>query len=186
QFLVVEIDGEPVAFSESVLVDSRGDIQWLHVAAMYRGEGIGDRLFKATKERLEEGGAETIRGIVIADNNEGNTFYERRGLVKVDETTVEIDGTPFRENIYVDEEQTSVPTIEGAEGQTLYVDKTDADRGSKGAIYTVYTDGRQENRYGYYCGACESIVTAMDTMGAIECDSCGNRVKPTRWDAAYM
>ena len=100
--LVAETAGEPVAFSESVIADDRGDIHWLHVAAMYRGEGLGQELYEATRERLENAGVETIRGLVLADNSEGNRFWENQGLTKVGEGSVEIDGTAFVENVYVD------------------------------------------------------------------------------------
>ena len=185
QLLIAEEDGEPVAFSESVLVDSRGDIHWLHVAAMYRGQGIGHALYEETRQRLEDAGAETIRGLVLADNTEGNRFWEKRGLTKVGEGSVEIDGTAFVENIYVDHEGSEIQPIV-VEDRELYVDRSDSDRGSKAAFYTVYSEEDRENKYGYYCGSCESLVTSMDSMGRLECDSCGNQLKPTRWDAAYM
>jgi len=183
--LIVEQDGEPVAFSESVLVDSRGDIHWLHVAAMYRGEGIGQRLYEKTRERLGEAGAETIRGLVLAMNSEGNQFWRDRGLKKVGEGTVEIDGTAFVENIYVDEDDVDLQPIV-VDDRELYIDRSDSERGSKGPFYTVYADEDGENRYSYFCGSCDTLITSMDTMGRLSCEECGNQLKPTRWDAAYM
>lgn len=183
--LIAELDGEPVAFSESVLIGDRGDIHWLHVAAMFRGEGIGQALYEATRNRLESEGAEAIRGLVLAENSEGNRFWKQRGLNKVGEGTVEIDGTPFIENIYLDAEATSLQPIV-VEDKELFVDRTDFERGSSGPFYTVYSDEDRQNKYGYYCGSCETIVTSMDTMGRMECDECGNRRKPSRWDAAYL
>lgn len=183
--LVAEREGEPVAFSESAVVDGRGDIHWLHVAAMFRGEGIGQALYEETRERLLEAGAETIRGLVLAMNSEGNRFWEDRGLTKVGEGSVEIDGTAFVENVYVDQDHVDLQPIV-VDDRELYIDRTDSDRGSEGPFYTVYTDGNHENQYGYYCGACESLVTSMDSMGRLSCEECGNQMKPTRWDAAYM
>jgi ribosomal protein S18 acetylase RimI-like enzyme len=183
--LVVEQDGEPVAFSESVLVDGRGDIHWIHVAAMYRGEGIGQRLYEETRERLGAAGAETIRGLVLAMNSEGNQFWKDRGLTKVGEGTVEIDGTAFVENIYVDEDDIDLQPVV-VDDRELYIDRSDSERGSKGAFYTVYTDEEGENRYSYICGFCDTLITSMDTMGRLSCEECGNQLKPTRWDVAYM
>jgi ribosomal protein S18 acetylase RimI-like enzyme len=183
--LIAEENGDPVGFSESVLVDDRGDIHWLHVAAMYRGEGIGHRLYEETRERLEDAGAETIRGLVLSMNSEGNRFWENRGLTKVGEGTVEIDGTAYVENIYVEEDSAGLqPTV--LDDKELYIDRNDSERGSDGAFYTVYTDEDRQNRYGYYCGSCENLVTSMDSMGRLQCENCGNQLKPTRWDAAYM
>ncbi|MFQ3317971.1 MAG: ribosomal protein S18 acetylase RimI-like enzyme [Natronomonas sp.] len=183
--LVAEKDGEPVAFSESVLVDDRGDIHWLHVAAMHRGEGIGQQLYEETRERLEDAGADRIRGLVLAMNSGGNRFWENRGLTKVGEGTVEIDGTAFVENIYVDADAVELQPVV-VDDRELYIDRTDSDRGSDGAFYTVYTDEERDSQYGYYCGACDSLATSMDSMGRLVCDECGNQLKPTRWDAAYM
>lgn len=183
--LVAEKDGEPVAFSESALVDDRGDIHWIHVAAMHRGEGIGQAMYEETRSQLEDAGAETIRGLVLSMNTEGNRFWENRGLQKAGEGTVEIDGTAFVENIYVDEDAVELQPVV-VDGQELYIDRNDSSRGSSGPFYTVYTDEEGENHHSYYCGSCESLVTSMDTMGRLSCEECGNQLKPTRWDAAYM
>ena len=183
--LIAEEDGETAAFSESVVSGDRGDIHWLHVAAMYRGQGLGRQLYEETRERLGERGAETIRGLVLADNSEGNRFWENQGLTRVGEGSVEIDGDAFVENIYVDEESVDVQPIV-IDGNEHYIDRSDVDRGSEGPFYTVYTDEARENKYGYYCGACENLVTSMDAMGRLECEECGNTLKPSRWDAAYM
>lgn len=185
-FLVVERDDEIVAFSESVLVEGQGDILWLHVTPMYRGEGIGETLFETTVETLEEAGADTVRGLVLADNSEGNAFYERHGLTKAGEGTVEINGTEYIENIYVRQDPVELEPLAGPDGDSLFVDHTDTDRGSKGAFQTVYADPDRDTKYGYYCTNCESLVTSMDAMGRLECNECGNVSKPTRWDAAYM
>ena len=183
--LLAELEGEPVAFSESVAAGDRGDIHWLHVAAMYRGKGIGRELYEATRDRLEDAGAETIRGLVLADNSEGNRFWEAQGLTKAGEGSVEIDGTTFVENVYVDREAIDLEPVV-VDGRELYVDRSDADRGSADDFYSVYDDEARETKYGYYCGACRTLVTSMDAMGRLECPECNNARKPTRWDAAYM
>ncbi|MFB6211740.1 MAG: DUF5816 domain-containing protein, partial [Halobacteriales archaeon] len=35
------------------------------------------------------------------------------------------------------------------------------------------------------CGNCETLNNAMDTMGRIVCNECGNTRKPEEWDAAH-
>jgi hypothetical protein len=77
-------------------------------------------------------------------------------------------------------------TVDTPDGQTLYVDSTDVERGKQGPFYVAFADSDHTRRWGYVCGNCESTRTAMDSMGRIECDSCGNVRKPTRWDAAYL
>jgi hypothetical protein len=74
-------------------------------------------------------------------------------------------------------------TTEG--GRTVYVDQSDVERGSKGAFLVVYADDEGETRWGYRCQNCETFDNAMDTMGRIECNACGNIRKPEEWDAAH-
>ena len=70
-------------------------------------------------------------------------------------------------------------------GKDVYVADDEAEVGSKGPFYAVYGTPERENRYGYYCSACESLDAAMDTMGRIVCNGCGNTRKPEEWDAAH-
>jgi rRNA maturation endonuclease Nob1 len=62
----------------------------------------------------------------------------------------------------------------------------DSSRGSQAPFFTVYEDHERTDKYGYYCGNCETLVTSMDSMGRMECTACGNQRKPTRWDSAYL
>jgi len=67
----------------------------------------------------------------------------------------------------------------------LYVDRSDAERGSEGPFYAVYTTPEATDRWGYFCSRCESLDNAMDTMGRIVCNQCPNVRKPDEWDAAH-
>ncbi|ELZ10387.1 DUF5816 domain-containing protein [Natrialba aegyptia] len=68
---------------------------------------------------------------------------------------------------------------------TVFVSETDGDRGSKGPFLIVYETNDAESRYGWFCTNCERIDNAMDSMGRIKCNRCGNFRKPTEWDAAH-
>lgn len=183
---VIEYENEGiVGFSESVLLDDSGDILWLHVDPMFRGEGIGARLFDVTQQALENKGATELRGRVLADNVEGNEFYEQHGLHLVGEDTVSIDGDEYVENIYSERDPERPQTVTH-EGHELYVLTTDSDRGSHGPFHSVYTDPEGEHKYGYFCANCGSLITSMDSMGRMHCEECGNVRKPTRWDSAHM
>lgn len=188
--IVGEHDGEPVGFTESALIEdddrTTADLLWLHVHPDYRGQGYGDELFEETRERLREAGAADLRGRVLSINEAGNTFYKKRGFVRAGEGEIEIDGRTHTEVLYVEAEPTGLQPITAEDGTTVYVDRDDVERGSIGAFHTVYMDEGRENLYGYYCGKCDTLANAMDAMGRIECDNCGNSRKPTRWDAAYM
>jgi hypothetical protein len=72
-----------------------------------------------------------------------------------------------------------------ADGATVYVARDELERGSEAPFAVVYTSPDRERRYGYACGNCESLDTAMDTMGRIVCGRCGNHKRPDEWDAAH-
>ena len=72
-----------------------------------------------------------------------------------------------------------------ADGATVYVDREDVERGAKGHFFVVYADGDASARWGYFCSNCETLDNAMDSMGRIECNVCGNIRKPDEWDAAH-
>ncbi|WP_121821305.1 DUF5816 domain-containing protein [Halostella salina] len=71
------------------------------------------------------------------------------------------------------------------EGETVYVDRGDGDRGTDGPFFVTYRTPDRERRYGWFCSNCETFDNAMDSMGRIECNVCGNFRKPTEWDAAH-
>lgn len=209
QFLVGERDGEVVAFADAVVVgdDETGDLHWLHVHPDHRGEGVAKTLLEETREALRERGVDVLRGMVLADNSEGNSFYRHYGFETVDEREIEIDGRRHVENVYVEQSEpglTAAVPAGGAEeaaseestdrlieattddGRTVYADRSDPDKGSMAPFFVAYADRDAESKYGYYCGNCESLATAMDSMGRIECGDCGNARKPSRWDASYL
>jgi hypothetical protein len=70
-------------------------------------------------------------------------------------------------------------------GETVYVSATDGDKGSKGPFLIAYETPDATRRYGWFCSNCESFDNAMDSMGRIQCNRCGNFRKPTEWDAAH-
>ena len=184
--LVADVDGQVVAFSDSVLSgDSTGEILWLHVDPDYRGEDYGEQLFEATREQLADRGATTLQGRVLADNVGGNTFYQQQGLQKVGEKEVDIDGTTYVENVYAQLEEDAVEPID-VDGETVYVNHENTETGSIAPFHVIFTEEGGEDIYGYWCSKCDSLANAMDAMGRIQCDNCGNARKPTRWDSAYL
>jgi len=74
---------------------------------------------------------------------------------------------------------------DGPDGERLYVDRADGDIGTKGPFHVVYTDADGEQRWGYFCGHCETFDNAMDSMGRIRCNDCSNLRKAEEWDAAH-
>ena len=70
-------------------------------------------------------------------------------------------------------------------GETVYVSATDGDKGSKAPFFVAYQSPNGAERYGWFCANCESFDNAMDSMGRIQCNRCGNFRKATEWDAAH-
>ncbi|MFT4923235.1 MAG: ribosomal protein S18 acetylase RimI-like enzyme [Haloarculaceae archaeon] len=185
--LVVEADDQVIGFSDSVLTgEHTAEILWLHIDPDYRGEDYGHKLYEATANHLRQIGATNLRGRVLADNAGGNTFYEDQGLTKVGQEEVEIDGTPYVENVYTEVEAERMEELSLDDGTAVYVDHDNEETGSVDSFHVVYADRGAEDIYGYWCANCQSFANSMDAMGRIQCDECGNTRKPTRWDAAYL
>ena len=193
-FLIVERDGEIAGFSQSELVGQQsntGHLLWLHVHPDHRGDGTGVRLLVRTREALLEAGADGIRCFVLADNEGGNQFYREHGFERAGQREVEIGDETFTENVYVEsdlEDEGEWGAIDEltVDGETIYVSYGEAARGSKSPFYTAYKTTDRRDRYALFCGNCDSIDNAMDAMGRVECNNCGNRRKATRWDASYL
>lgn len=69
------------------------------------------------------------------------------------------------------------------EGLTVFVADDEQEVGSKGPFYVVYKSDSREAQYGYFCSNCETINNAMDPMGRLVCNECGNTKRPEDWDA---
>ncbi|MFC7045490.1 GNAT family N-acetyltransferase [Halobacteriaceae archaeon GCM10025711] len=193
-YLVADDDGKVVAFSESLLVDETepaGEILWLHVLPNSRGEGVGTRLLEHTEDVLQDMGADYLAGLVIAENEVGNEFYRDHGYSLVGERDVEVTGVPYTEREYRkfwqdDAESEGLEIVATSGGETLYVDHHETLHANQGPFFAAYRDGEGENLYGWLCSNCDSFDNAMDSMGRLECNSCGNKRRPLRWDAAYL
>ena len=184
--LVAEVDGQVVAFSDAVITgEATAELLWLHVDPDYRGEGYGQQLFTGTRDRLAERDITYLMGRVLADNADGNFFYQQQGLSKVGEEEVDIDGTTYVENVYAEVEESGIEAVD-TDDTTVYVNHDSTETGSLAPFHVVYTERAGEEIYGYWCSKCEDFANAMDAMGRIQCDGCGNARKPTRWDSAYM
>ena len=194
QFLLAREDDEIVGFVQGALLQEdppAGEIDWLHVSPQFRGRRIGDQLLGQIQDQLENLGAQVLRGKVLAQNEAGTEFYQEHEFEDATSRTVSIRDEEFEELIYekpIGDQPTTevIETVTGPDGQDLVVSFSDADRGAEGPFYTVYLSDDLRERYGFYCGNCESIDTAMDAMGRIECNNCGNKRKATRWDASYL
>lgn len=68
-------------------------------------------------------------------------------------------------------------------GLTVYVAEDEQEIGTKGPFYVVYKAEDREERFGYLCSNCDTLNNAMDPMGRLVCNDCGNTKRPEDWDA---
>lgn len=193
-FVVAEDDDEIVGFAQGALVQEEplaAELYWLHVAPSKRDQGAGVQLLGTIQDTLEDRGAAVFRGMVLDGNEAGAEFYEDHGFERADSRPVEIGDREFEELVYekplADQPgEQVVEAIDGPDGQDLYVNYSEAERGARGPFYTTFSTRELDERYGFYCGNCRSIDNTMDSMGRIVCGNCGNKRKATRWDASYL
>ena len=189
-FLVATADGEVVGFSQSHVVEEidKGRILWLHVDPAHRGHGVATGLFDRTREALRDRGISRITGLVLSGNEDGNRFYDEHGFELLYDRTIEIAGATHDENVYGEPgiEVDELEPAETADGREVFVDPDEWSRGTEDLFYAAYSAPDRTERYGWFCTACESTDNAMDAMGRIVCNRCGNRRKATRWDASYL
>ena len=191
--LVVAVDGgDVVGFAEGYVENRRdpaGRIDWVHVDPDRRGEGIGRQLLKRIETALLDADVRTLEGAVLVANEQGTEFYEDEGYERSDEREVDIGDETFVEAVYTKEADEGGQVVTEArrteDGERVYVAFDESARGSRAPFFVTYTDPERTERYGWLCGNCDGTDVAMDSMERIECNDCGNRRKPVRWDAAY-
>ncbi|SDX87878.1 GNAT family N-acetyltransferase [Halobellus clavatus] len=194
-FVLAADEGGVVGFAQSEISEGRetvGYLDWLHVVPEHRGAGIGSQLLARLEQELIEADVDRLEGRVLTENEEGVTFYDDQGFSEVGERTVEIRDETFTERVYttfLDDDQgdpTGLDERRTEDGTSVHIAYDESVRGSDAPFFAVYLDGDRSERYGWMCGADDSLDIAMDTMERLECNGCGNRRKPVRWDAAYL
>lgn len=193
--LVAREDDEVAGFVEAEMDGESGTLTWLHVATEFRGMGAGSGLFEAARERLHDQGVENVRARELADNAEGQGFFEHFGFEEAEQDRIEIAGEDLVVEIFAEseaeldgeDETESEPreTVDTEDG-TVHIDRNEELPGESGPFFVAYTDEEYEEQYGFYCGHCESLVEAVDSMDRIECGTCGNLNKPDEWDGGYL
>jgi len=202
RLLVDERDDNVVGFVETKLTDtSTGELVWLHVEPEARGQGVGTDLFEQAAAQLRERAAEHVHGLVMAQNEEGNQFFERWGFERGESMERKIAGQPYQIQVFTgtpeefgdgiesdDSDEESVPA-DGeivVDDETRYIDTDEELPGDDGRFYVVFTDQAYDDQYGFYCSNCGTFVDAVDGQGKIVCGECGNVHQPEEWDKSYL
>lgn len=194
--LVGTHEASVVGFSQSSIVgedDSIGEIRWIHVHPDRREQGVGAELLDRTREVLRGQGVGRVRGVVLSGNDDGAEFYEDHGFERRERRRVTIGDNEYDELLFetgtsgteAPEPRRDVEPID-VDGTSGFVFYDEGERGSEGQFHPVYRERERDTLYGWQCGVCGSTDNAMDAMGRLECNECGNVLRPTRWDAAYL
>jgi ribosomal protein S18 acetylase RimI-like enzyme len=77
-----------------------GAILRLYILPDHRRASHGATLLDHARDVLSTRSIEEIQAMVLAENEQGNTFYRAHGFEKVGEADTEISGTTYRENTY--------------------------------------------------------------------------------------
>lgn len=80
---VAEVDGEVVGYAAGVPTDEAYDLGSIYVYPERQGEGIGSRLVDEIEAQAREEDYDTLRLVVMADNDHAREFYEARGFEHV-------------------------------------------------------------------------------------------------------
>jgi len=95
-------EDDVLGFSHGILgtEDWTGAILRLYVRPGDRRRGIGSELLDRTVDALVAQGAETVRAMVLAENDQGNEFYRTAGFEKVESARTRIGEEYHEENVY--------------------------------------------------------------------------------------
>lgn len=192
--LVAENDGEPVGFVTGTLVDGDGEIDWLFVDPEARGRGVGTELFEAIRDELESQGADTVRALILSENEEGDQFFEQFGYEEIDsreetlaeeEYTINVFGTETSEASDEHQELHQPETVETDDGETVHTGDEEIP-GTEAPFLRLYSDSELTEEYGFYCTNCGTMANVADGLDRIGCPNCGNEHRPDEWDDSYL
>lgn len=204
RLFVAEDDDLVVGMAETrINDDGDGELLWLHVDPGARGQGIGTELFEQATAQLRERTAEHVHALVMAQNEEGNQFFERWDFERGETEQHDIGDQTYRLEVFTntpeefddedmsggeqpDEEAVPEDGKLDVDGETRYVDVDEDIPGEDGQFFVVYEDEASEDRYGFYCSNCGTFTSSVDGQGKIVCEECGNVHRPEEWDASYL
>jgi ribosomal protein S18 acetylase RimI-like enzyme len=77
---VAEDDGEVVGYATGVQAEDAYDLGAIYVHPERQGDGVGSRLLDAIESGAREADYDTVRLVVMAENDDARAFYEARGF----------------------------------------------------------------------------------------------------------
>ena len=105
QFLIVELDEEPVGFASYSRIDNAGlyKLQKLYVLPSMQGKGLGKAMIDFIVDQLKPQGIRALQ-LNVNRNNKARLFYEKEGFNIIKEEDIDIGNNYFM-NDYVMEKK---------------------------------------------------------------------------------
>lgn len=90
-FYVAEADGEVVGFVHATVEEGKATLHRIYLKPENQGEGIGSELYEKEEKDIKKE-ADAVELEVLAENQKGRRFYEKKGYEMVEEEDVELKG----------------------------------------------------------------------------------------------
>jgi ribosomal protein S18 acetylase RimI-like enzyme len=100
KLLVAEEDDEIAGFVQGHHSNGVGTVLRLYVDPDHRRSGLGTALFEAATEALTAAGADRIRAMALAANEQGCSFYRSQEMNRVETDTTTIGGERYKEAVF--------------------------------------------------------------------------------------
>lgn len=100
KILVAEEDDEIVGFVQGHHSNGVGIVLRLYVDPDHRRSGYGTALLDAATEALTAAGADRIRAMALAANEQGCSFYRSQEMDRVESETTTIGGERYEEAVF--------------------------------------------------------------------------------------
>ncbi len=192
---VLVTEGAIVGFGRGEIRESDdetivGEVHWLAVDPVHGDGDTGARLLGGLIERFLANDANAVRVHVRADLAAAGLDIEEYGFEETATGSVTLAGEDYPETVYerrVDSDNPGLlAPMTGPDGQDLFVDYAAGDEGTEAHFYPVLAERDGSEPYGWRCGNCNALATAMDSSGRVTCEECDNVRTATEWDGAYL
>jgi ribosomal protein S18 acetylase RimI-like enzyme len=87
---VAEVDGRVVGYATGVPTEDGYELGAIYVHPDRQGDGVGTDLLEHVEAAGVEAGFDSLRLVVLADNEDAVAFYESRGFELVDERASDV------------------------------------------------------------------------------------------------
>lgn len=99
-FYVAEKQGKVVGFVHATVEDGKATLHRIYLNPEHQGRGIGSKLYRKVENDIKQK-ADKIELEVLAENQKGNSFYQKQGFREVKSEEVELSGEKALQKVLV-------------------------------------------------------------------------------------